>query len=693
VRLKLKILRLSVAMVVALTLAATPLVGVGTATADSQWPEIVSVSNSGQQADDQSPVPSNSVPQISDDGRYVAFESIANNLGTQRPGTNGLYIRDRQAGTTTLVSVNLSGQEQNGNLFNVFSFSRDGHHIAFIVGGATNMDPSATDPTISYVYVKDLDSGLAALASIGVNGEQISSQQLSLSGDGSVIAFRDVRNTLGGIYARNLTTSVTTKITGSGVEPKITSDGRYVAYALADGMYDFGVYDLATGQKQLTQVFPVGHGGHMFGISDDSQYLLFTASAADLPSSFAVGCVQKTLSQCIRLVRFNREAGDFDEADTTNPGLTPVAGDIGSGVLAEDGQRALFTSYFKGFTSDEVDTSYDEVYLHDFSTGLTTLVSRNKWGAPMFGPLQTPIGATGDASLLAISTDAANYGIEAPFTDQTFIEPTAGFANEVDNQSPVLGAPTWTQNPVQDTQATTLSVPVTDDSSGVVYGEYFVGGDPGRGQATSMQFGGADLTTEVNGLADGTYQVGMRAVDNAGNWSQIAYTTLNVLSASQLTTLDPAKIWVGLKNSDDVGVKFDLKAEVYVNGVLVTSGETDSVAAGSSGFNNAKLDTISFGSFSPVDFPAGSQVSIKLYVRNACTGSGHNSGSARLWYNDVAAGSRFGAAIGGADNPYYLLSGSVLGTSAGSGPKATVDVQSGAKCSAFKPFGTWSVTP
>jgi hypothetical protein len=42
---------------------------------------------------------------------------------------------------------------------------------------------------------------------------------------------------------------------------------------------------------------------------------------------------------------------------------------------------------------------------------------------------------------------------------------------------------------------------------------------------------------------------------------------------------------VGLKNSDDVGIRFDLRAEVYRNGTqLAGSGEVASVPGGSSGF-------------------------------------------------------------------------------------------------------------
>ncbi len=126
---------------------------------------------------------------------------------------------------------------------------------------------------------------------------------------------------------------------------------------------------------------------------------------------------------------------------------------------------------------------------------------------------------------------------------------------------------------------------------------------------------------------------------------------------------------------------------------MITSGEVDSVNAGSNGFNNANLNTIGFDSFSPVDFPTGSQLTLKVYVRNACIGSGHNSGTARLWYNDSAANSQFGSTIGVSSYTDYLLNGFLLGTSVGGGPKKSIDVAAGAKCSTFRSFGTWTITP
>ena len=116
-----------------------------------------------------------------------------------------------------------------------------------------------------------------------------------------------------------------------------------------------------------------------------------------------------------------------------------------------------------------------------------------------------------------------------------------------------------------------------------------------------------------------------------------------------------------------------------------------SVAGGSSGFNNARLDTIALTPVAGATFASGETLSTKLLVRNACAGSGKNSGTARLWFNDSAANSRFDATIG-SSHTYFLGDGFALASTPGPGPKKTIDVAAGAKCRAFKPFGTWSIT-
>jgi len=160
-----------------------------------------------------------------------------------------------------------------------------------------------------------------------------------------------------------------------------------------------------------------------------------------------------------------------------------------------------------------------------------------------------------------------------------------------------------------------------------------------------------------------------------------------------LSALGSASIWLGLKNSDDVGTKFDLLAEVLKNGVVVGSGQLNDVSGGGSGFNNAVQRAISQSLSGPQSLCPGDTMSIRLSVRIAAS-SGHAGGTARLWFNDSAANSRFTATVGGVTSDYYLRNGFTLATTAGPGPKTTIDVsvnrnQNG---NAFKPFGTWMIT-
>ena len=138
-----------------------------------------------------------------------------------------------------------------------------------------------------------------------------------------------------------------------------------------------------------------------------------------------------------------------------------------------------------------------------------------------------------------------------------------------------------------------------------------------------------------------------------------------------------------------MGTKFDLLAEVLKNGAVVGSGQLNSVSGGSSGFNNAVLDTINLVLSGVVAINPGDTLSLRLSVRVASIG--HRSGTARLWFNDAAANSRFSATIAGATNSYFLRNGSMLAITAGAGPKSTIDVfvDRAVGGNPFKPFGTW----
>ena len=156
-------------------------------------------------------------------------------------------------------------------------------------------------------------------------------------------------------------------------------------------------------------------------------------------------------------------------------------------------------------------------------------------------------------------------------------------------------------------------------------------------------------------------------------------------------------MWVGLKNADDAGIRFDLLAKVYVNGAPVGSGQLDSVSGGSTGFTGAQLDAIPLVLAAPIQVSSGDTLSIELLARNACSGSGKNFGTARLWYNgqpidsgpSLGAGSRFDATIGGLSIDFFLRAGFALSATPGSSP-LFADAEAGAKCGPFSSFRVWT---
>ena len=129
---------------------------------------------------------------------------------------------------------------------------------------------------------------------------------------------------------------------------------------------------------------------------------------------------------------------------------------------------------------------------------------------------------------------------------------------------------------------------------------------------------------------------------------------------------EQADLWIGLKSSDDVGTRFDVKAVFTAVGGTATGVASD-VPGGSSGFNNARLVQI------PLTYSGGpgGATSLAVYARVSCP-SGHVSGTARLWYDDAAANSRVERSTG--VGTLYLRSGSVLNAAVGAGPKKTADV-------------------
>jgi hypothetical protein len=201
-----------------------------------------------------------------------------------------------------------------------------------------------------------------------------------------------------------------------------------------------------------------------------------------------------------------------------------------------------------------------------------------------------------------------------------------------------------------------------------------------------------DPNTTVSGLSVGANVLRWTITSGgcAPSFDDVTITSSG--SGTTVSALGNANVWVGLKNSDDVGVKFDFLAEVLNNGVVVASTQVNDQSGGGSGFNNAILRTIGLTLSSSQGFCTGDTLSFRLSVRVAAS-STHVSGTARLWYNDAAANSRFNATVNGVPTDYFLRDLFLLDTTTGPGKKTSdVLVNRNVAGNPFKPFGTWTKT-
>src|SRR5262249_31356906 len=132
-------------------------------------------------------------PVLSADGRFVAFGSLASDLvTTDTNGRGDVFVRDLQTGTTILVSVNRTGTDSgNSDSSSVYVLSADGQVVAFFSEAS---DLVANDTNGSQdVFVRDLQKGTTTLVSVNRagtdSGNSGSFGSLALSADGGFVAF------------------------------------------------------------------------------------------------------------------------------------------------------------------------------------------------------------------------------------------------------------------------------------------------------------------------------------------------------------------------------------------------------------------------------------------------------------------------------------------------------------------------
>jgi Tol biopolymer transport system component len=288
---------------------------------------LISVNSTGQQGNAESGAPPGygGEAELSGDGRFVVFNSIAGNLV---PGdTNGkrdVFVHDRSTGEVSLVSFGLAGVPADGDS-PLGAISEGGKVIAYhsFAANLVNGDQNGAGD----VFVLDRQTQLTTRVSVATltgaegicavppaGGLDCTSYDPHLNGDGNLVVFGSTFSNLvsgdingqADIFVHDRTTKVTERVSvgqaglesnGFSGNPGISADGRYVVFESkgttligagqdTNGFSDVFVHDRATG---LTTRVSVGAGGvegndHSFtpSISRDGRIVAFWSLANNL---------------------------------------------------------------------------------------------------------------------------------------------------------------------------------------------------------------------------------------------------------------------------------------------------------------------------------------------------------------------------------------------------------------------------
>lgn len=266
-------------------------------------------------------------PRLDATGRYVAFIAAAANLVTNNVSGYNCYLRDTQAGTTTLVNVDANNLGTGVDSLTPPALCSDGHLIAFVAGDGNlvpNDDNNATD-----IFVRDINAGTTELESVHSPAQADDStgfvsgfSSFSPNYNGLYAAFTSEgalvpadTNGLRDVYLRdvvngtNILISVNTNgVAGSEIssEPSVDATGRYVVFSSAatdlvagdtNKSRDVFLRDTVAGKTSLVSRNMAGTGegnsdSYTPLISADARYVLFYSTANNLASgSFSAGSI------------------------------------------------------------------------------------------------------------------------------------------------------------------------------------------------------------------------------------------------------------------------------------------------------------------------------------------------------------------------------------------------------------------
>lgn len=312
-------------------------------------------------------------PDVSRDGRFVVFSSLARLDPTDTNDVYDVYLRDQYTGEVTLITASLGSFGIVGDS-RYPSISADGGHVAF-QSDSEQLDPGDSNGQTD-IYLWERATGILRRISQGLNGSPANgpSSQVSISADGTRLVYASLADNLTSesvslnrshIYATDTGTRSTILLSANGgvegsgdsFSPAISSDGNFVTFVsrsnnILAGVSGEQVYRVGFGGSGMQLVSQTTGGVQGDGrsyqpdLSADGSVVVFASEATNLDS--VVPDSNGVADIFIRSV-----AGGTTLRILGSGGAQPNSPDsgIGPGALgsldpsiSEDGKRIIFRS-------------------------------------------------------------------------------------------------------------------------------------------------------------------------------------------------------------------------------------------------------------------------------------------------------------------------------------------------------------
>lgn len=359
-----------------------------------------------------------STASVSASGRYVAFESAADNLVAGDTNDNSdVFLRDRKAGTTRRMSLGPRGVQGNGPSRGAV-VAAGGRFVGFsslatnLVGHDTNGHWDA--------FVRDRGTSATervSVSSAGVEGNDDSFVWAISSGGRFVLVVSDASNLVPGdtnaapdLFLRDRQANTTTRVSvatgggqanGTSTGAGMSANGRFVTFESdastlvagdTNGIRDIFLRDLRTGTTILVSR---GQGGTPANgtsfdpaISGNGRYVVYHSEATNLaPGSTIAG-----------VFLYDRQTGATERVPRSDDGSAPT--------ISGDGRFVAFHSGADTIVSGDTNETND-VFLRDRVRGTTRLLSVARGGGAGDGSSEAP-AISADGSIVAFESEASN---------------------------------------------------------------------------------------------------------------------------------------------------------------------------------------------------------------------------------------------------------------------------------------------